>query len=241
MKKISWFWVTICSFLAISLVVSWLQFGKVTPTNDILTKQEAQKLVQDRYQGTVSQIKLAAQQYDIELKKQNNLYLIKMDAESGKVLSFIQTNTTIQKPDPIPNKELSVEEIKTIVLTNVNGSIKSIEKIENNQEPFYKVIVSEADNLTTITIDAISGEILASTTSTINETPKTLTVEEAGQIALKQIQGSIDDIWLETKNEQTYYLVEVETPEDREAIVQIHAITGEVLSITRDDHKEDDD
>lgn len=218
-----------------------MQFGKLSPAADMLTKQEAEKLIQNRYQGTVSQIKLTAQQYHIEMQKQDKLYLIKMDPASGKVLSFTLTSPATEKPAPEPVKELSESEIKTIILSAVKGSIASIERIENNQAPIYKAVVTEADKQTNITVDAISGKILSSNTAVINEPPKTLTEQEAGNIALKQIPGTIDDILLETKHEQTYFLVEIETQDDREAIVQIHAITGQVLSITWDDHGDNND
>ena len=41
MKKISWFWIAICSLLIIIVFVSWQQVGKLTPSAEILTEQEA--------------------------------------------------------------------------------------------------------------------------------------------------------------------------------------------------------
>lgn len=240
MKKISWFWVAICSLITIIIIVSWQQFGKLTPSADLLTKQEVQTLIQERYQGKISQIQFESQQYHIEIEKQNNLYLIIIDAESGKVISFVQTGNTSSNPPETSKVELTEEEIKQIVLAKVNGTITSLEKIENNQEPFYKAIVKDAEKQTTITVDAVSGTILSTDSSTIVEPPKRLTETEAAQIAVTQVQGEVDDIWLETKNDQTYYLVELETKDDREAVVQIHAITGEVMSVTWDDHSNKD-
>jgi uncharacterized membrane protein YkoI len=197
MKKISWFWVAICSIILVIVFVSFQQFGKLTPSADMLTEKEAEKLVKERYQGNISSIKLANQQYHIELEKQNHLYSVKLDSSSGKVLSFTQTGTgtatgtTTTKPTPA-------------------------------QTPPQQEEVKE-------------------------ETPKRLTDKEAVEIAVTQVQGEVDDIWLETENNQTYYLIKIETNDDREATVQIHAITGDVMSVAWDDHKskqkenEDDD
>jgi uncharacterized membrane protein YkoI len=184
MKKVSWFWVVICSFLIIIVFISWQQFGKLRPSADILTEQDAQKLVQERYHGRVSLIKLTSQQYHIELEKQNQLYIITLEAESGKVLSFTKSETITSTPTPVPTP---------------------------TPEP---------------------------SPTAINEPPKRLTEPEAVKIAITQVQGDVDDIWLETENNQTYYFVKIETNDDREAIVQIHAITGEVMSVTWDDHKD---
>lgn len=252
MKKISWFWLAICSIIFVIVVVSFQQFGKLTPSADMLTEEEAEKLVNERYQGRVSSIKLANQQYHIELVKQNHLYTIKLDSSSGKVLSFTQTDTETSKPTPSqspPKKvELTEEKIKEIIRSLVvNGTIASLEKVDNGSDSFYKAIVNDIENQTTITVDAVSGTVLSSTSISINQPPKTLTEKEAVEIARTQVQGEVDDIWLETENNQTYYLIKIETNDDREATVQIHAITGDVMSVAWDDHenkhkeKDDDD
>ncbi|WP_313470607.1 PepSY domain-containing protein [Lysinibacillus sp.] len=54
------------------------------------------------------------------------------------------------------------------------------------------------------------------------------------QIALGQLTGEVDSVDFEETAEGGYYLVEIETQDD-EATFQIHAVSGEVLSITWDD------
>jgi uncharacterized membrane protein YkoI len=174
-------WILLASlFIVVLLFISWQKFGNTNVSAQILTKEEAQKLVQDRYQGTVTQIKRTDEQYDIELEKGDNLYHISLDALSGKVLLFSKKGTKSQSPVP-------------------------------------------------------------STTTPRNDSSKKLTEEEVKEIAKKQVDGAVDHVWLETKGEQTYYLVQIKTKDDREAIVQIHAITGNVMSVTWDDHSSDDD
>jgi uncharacterized membrane protein YkoI len=245
-KRLSWFWVTMCSIIIVIVLVSWQQFGKLSPSAEMLTEQEAQKLVQERYQGEVTLLKLADQQYQIELQKQNKLYVIKLDAKSGKIISFDESNeSTAPQPDPPSKSELPEEELKQIVLNAVNGSLVSFEKIDTNQQPSYKAIVNEADKQTTIIVDATSAAFLSTTSSVINQPPKRLTENEAIIIAKSQVQGEVEEIWLDIEGDQTFYLVKIETIDDREATVQIHAITGDVLSVSWDDHtsdkKEDDD
>jgi len=238
-KKLSWFWVTMCSIIIVIVFVSLPQFGKLSPSADMLTEQEAQKLVQERYQGDVTLLKLADQQYQIELQKQNKLYVIKLDAKSGKILSFDEsTESTAPTPDPPSKVELPEEELKQIVLNAVKGSLVSFEKVDTNQQPSYKAIVKEDDKQTTIIVDAASGAILSTSSSEINQPPKRLTENEAVNIAISQVQGEVDDIWLDTQGDQTFYLVKIETSDDREATVQIHTITGDVI-VSWDDHRSD--
>lgn len=249
MKKISWFWVTICTIIIIIAFESWQQFGKLSPSADMLTEQEAQTLVEKRYQGKVTLLKLDNQQYQIELQKQNQLYVIKLDAKNGKILSFDESETTLSSNGPTSDTPLKVElpeeELKQIVQNTVSGSLVSFEKIDTNQQPSYKAIVNEGEKQTTIIVDAVSGTILSTTSLVINQPPKRLTESEAINIAISQVQGQVDDIWIDTEGDLTYYLVKIETNDDREATVQIHAITGDVMSVRWDDHeskqKEKDD
>nr|WP_263328267.1 PepSY domain-containing protein [Neobacillus sp. Marseille-Q6967] len=247
MKKVPWFWLSILLIFTIILFVSWQQFSKLTPAADFLTEKEAIDLVESRYQGQVSEIKMMDQQYNIELEKQNKLYTINLDAESGKVLKFSEAKATQPTPAPQNKDELTEEEIKKIILTQVNGAITSLEKKLDKQSPYYQAVVDSPDQQTTILVDAVSGNIISSESNKKNEPAKKLKESDAINIALKQVQGEVDNIWLESIDDQTYYLVEIETPDDQEAVIQIHAITGEVFSVTWDDRKheekekEDDD
>ncbi len=220
--------------------ISWQKLGISNASADILSKEDAQNLVLERYQGEIKQITLRSGQYHIELEKQDILYSIKLDALSGNVLSFTKTGTTLPPVNQPPVTTLSEEEIKKIILSAVNGTITSFEKTDNDGKTIYNAVVKEGNNQTSLTVDAISGKILSSNSTTINDTNKKLTEAEAREIAKKQVNGSIDEIWLESDGKQTYYLVEIKTRNEREAIVQIHAITGNVMSVTWDDHSDDD-
>jgi uncharacterized membrane protein YkoI len=65
--------------------------------------------------------------------------------------------------------------------------------------------------------------------------PTIITEDEAISIALQNVNGEFDDIKLKQSGDLTYYLVEIETDDRKEATVQIHAISGELLSISWDD------
>lgn len=67
-----------------------------------------------------------------------------------------------------------------------------------------------------------------------------LTEEQAVELALKEVSGTIEDIDFEDSEQGGFYLIEVEQPgqgdeDGQEATVQIQAITGEILSIVWDD------
>lgn len=238
MKKNTGLWMILSSLIFVFLVYfSWQKFGATNASAEILSKQAAQKLVQDRYQGAVIQIQLADRQYHIEFEKEQTVYNIDLDAVNGKVLSFTKKGTNSQPSVHL----LSEDELRKIILTVANGTITSLEKLGNEGNTLYNAVVKEGNKQTSLTVDAITGKILSSNATTINESSKKLTETEAKEIAKKQVNGVVDQIWLETNEKQTFYLVEIETQDDKEAIVQIHAITGNVMSVSWDDHSNDDD
>lgn len=67
------------------------------------------------------------------------------------------------------------------------------------------------------------------------EPVKQISEAEAISIALTKVKGEVDDVDLEQSGGESYYLVSIETVNGEEGTVQIHAITGEVMSITWDD------
>jgi uncharacterized membrane protein YkoI len=242
MMKKKWTGIAIIFLLIVIVFFAWQKYSNINASADILSKQDARTLIQDRYPGTVKQISLVGQQYHIDLATKDVLYKIKLDALDGKVISFSK-NAAVMPPaaNPKPVTILPEEDIKKIILAAANGTITSFQKTESNGKIIYKAVVKETNKQTTMTVDATTGKILTSTPMTISETPKRLTEAQAADIAKKQVSGAVEHIWLETKGSQTYYLVEIETADDREAIVQVHAITGNVMSVTWDDHGKDDD
>ncbi|WP_052455691.1 PepSY domain-containing protein [Bhargavaea cecembensis] len=61
-----------------------------------------------------------------------------------------------------------------------------------------------------------------------------LTENEAAVIALREVRGELDDVDYEESDDGGYYIVEIEAG-DMDAEVQIHAITGRVMSVLWDD------
>lgn len=71
-------------------------------------------------------------------------------------------------------------------------------------------------------------------TPTTEQKPILLTAQQVISIALTQFTGEIEDVDFENSADGGYYLVEIDTVEE-EVTVQIHAITGKVLSVSFDE------
>ncbi|MEH7418628.1 PepSY domain-containing protein [Neobacillus drentensis] len=227
MKKKSWIWIFVLFLLSLTVMITIHQLTSSSGAKH-LTTVEAQNLVQNRYQGTVTQIRLTNDQYVIQLKKENRIYKIILDANTAEIVSMEKL------ADQTPQQILTETEVRALISKKTKGTITSIKKEKQDGKEIYLVSVNEGTNLTTFIVDSVTGTI--STSSTVKtEPPKKLTEAEAVKLALQQVDGTVDEISFETKNNQPYYFVKVKAKDKQEAIVQVHAIKGTVVSITWDD------
>lgn len=238
---------------AVVLVILFFLIGKVfTPDSSSaseLTEQEAKGIAQQRYSGTVKGISQKSDQYIIELERETGIYELQINSNTGKISSLKRLNEEIQSKDdaktesePLPKVEtLSEEQIKELALKQVNGKIDSLQLVKEGDQQVYQVIVSNQTAKNKLFLDAYTGDVLNKESSAIEVAPKRLTEAEAKNAALKEVPGTVDDIEAKNVNGMTYYLVEIETNDDREATVEINAITGQINSLTWDDDDGDDD
>lgn len=216
-----------------------------------LTEQQARETVLHRYAGEITEIKQDENRYIVDLMLDTGRYEIQINAENGDVLSIVhlEPNDAIDE-----NVALTREQVESIVQNHATGTIASIDKVTDEAlGEYYRAVLRTDEQETVVTVDPFSGDILSSSTSVINnppsndgttepksppaveQPPRLLTETEAANIALQHIPGELDDVDLEQSHGVGYYLVEIELEDDREATVQIHAITGEIMSVTWDD------
>ena len=165
-----------------------------------------------------------------------------MDSSNGSILSIQQISKSGEKEHAI----LSRDTVKEKLLSETGGKLLFLELITKEDQDIYKAKVKTDTERTLFEIDPYTGEVLSRQTITIDqeddeedeeeENQKFLAEEEVEKIALSEVAGEVDDT--ELRGEDTnhpYYLVEIETDDDKEAVIQIHAITGKVQSVTWDD------
>ena len=238
---------------AVVLVILFFLIGKVfTPDSSLaseLTEQEAKEIAQERYSGTVKGISQKADQYIIELERETGIYELQINANTGEVSSLKRLKEAIQKKEDteteserLPKVEtLSEEQIKELALKQVNGKIDSLQLVKEGEQQVYQVIVSDQTAKNKLSLDAYTGDVLKKESSAIEVAPKRLTEEQANNAALKEVPGTVDNLEAKNVNGITYYLVEIEANDGREATVEINAITGKINTLTWDDDDEEDD
>lgn len=113
------------------------------------------------------------------------------------------------------------------------GEINSIKRLENvvpdeiqpDDVPIQEPDVDEPHKNPTPDNDKVSSSLVSS--------------DEAIALSLKQVPGTVQEIEFRGKDTGRYYLVEIDTDDGREAVVQVNGISGAIMSVTWDDEADD--
>lgn len=139
------------------------------------------------------------------------------------------------KPEPLSHAELA-ERIQVIY------DVKPTYIAEQQDRAIFRF---KKDGITyNITVDELDGHVeklvkIAGTYSVPEKQQddsmtKMLTDDEAIAIAHKELAGSVEALSYRSTSDGGYYLIDIDG-DDAEATFQIHALSGEILSITWDD------
>lgn len=227
--------------LAVTVFVVWvIQDRFFSP--DELTVDEATKKIETLYGGSVESFDEKDDIFYMAFEKNNETYELQIDAETGNILSL---NKTVAKTESNSNKTMKTkQEIRTLLNSQNNGTIQSITFQNDDENPQYIVEITEQERLKTLVVNAITGAIISENIKKQNaqsDTSVVITSDEAKQIALSQLNGTVEYIAYEESSDGGYYLVEIDGDNEEETF-QIHAVSGKILSVTqRDDDLDDDD
>lgn len=196
-----------------------------------LSEAEAKKVVTDRYSGEIIETTLINDVYKVVFRLETGTYDMRIDRSSGDILEIIRIMVEEEK------KEMSREQIKEVIGEQHKGKIKSLELREEMNQTFYDAVLEDSETKTMMTLNAETGEVVTMKEEELprkQEITSRITEDEAVKIALNTVSGEVDDIDFEKEDGVYYYFIEIEQDDDREAEIQINAITGEVINITWD-------
>lgn len=229
--KRKWLWIGGGILLFVVLFIGGWQWLQPEARAEAMTKEEAQKLVQEKYSGKVISAVLENDQYTVDIERDTGTYKVEIDAKSGEVLSLKRIGKKAEKVEAEPE----VDEPQKEVASNEVEIKQPNEQPKVERQPTPQTSSKKETPQTSTTDARPPAEKPKSEPAKVEEPPKTLTENEAIQIAKGQISGEVDGIELGSVNGIAYYFVEVESGDDQEATIQINAITGEVKSLTWDD------
>lgn len=74
-----------------------------------------------------------------------------------------------------------------------------------------------------------------------SETAPNLTAQDAIEIALKEVPGTVEEVELEDEDGKLVFEIEIVSTDGTETEVEIDAMSGDVLEIESDDDEDDDE
>ncbi|MET3697904.1 uncharacterized membrane protein YkoI [Bacillus oleivorans] len=214
--------------------VVW-QIGQAFTSAEPLTKEDASSLVQEKYNSSIIDISEQSDEFHIKFGTDAGEYAVEISREKGEIRNL----TKLAQQSPATEKVRTEDEIREQIAQQVKGKIEKVEQKQEGENLIYTVVVRSETEITTLKIDAYTGETVDTVTEAIKqpeeEPAKRLTESEAVEIALQRVSGKVDDIELEQSGGTIYYLIEIEREEEEDATVQVNALSGEVMSVTWED------
>lgn len=210
---------------------------KLTSEEETVTKEEIQSRIEQMYGGSVSNLIRKKDRYIAQINRQDGLYEIVTDTSKGDIISITLLEQAAKQQLPIKTKD----DIKLIVSSEYEGTIERMVLSSETEQPFYAVDIAKDETLITLTIDALTGSILDSKKKQTTAEQALISKDQAIIKAKTQLTGEVQYITYEETSDGGYYLIEIESEDDREAVIQVHGVSGEILSVTWDDQDDDED
>lgn len=213
----------IVMLVAVMIIVNavWSPFSRSTSA---MSMDEVVEEVLSQYPGgEITKTALDGGVYRLELQSATGTYEMTVDTRQGDIVSIEQRDKTAVKPDPEPGGPREPDQP-----TEPNPGNPPSEPAANGDK-------GAAEGAADGAADGESGNGSGS-----SEPPATMiTKEYAIKLSLEKVPGTVEDVEYRESKSSRYYLVEIERADGREATIQVHAITGKIMTVTWDD--EDDD
>ena len=198
--------------------------------NPTITAEQAAFMVVQQYGGEVIGTEFEDAAYVVKLRTEAGLYNVTVPS-SGERIAAITRVGDAQEEVLDEDAQIAIDEPSSTDDKPSSSNDEPSSPMDVNEEtvdstPQSTPTEKDADNNATSTPPPAEALILSE--------------QKAKDIALQQVSGDVDDIELKQSGDSRYYLVEIETNEDKDAVIQVNAVTGKVMSITWDEDEEDD-
>lgn len=209
--------------------VAFLIFQSSPSTTEAtMTRQEAEKIAQDQFQGEVVSVEFDDGRYEIEIETADAHYELKIDAETGKIVKLEEDRSRQQV-----TQKSEVEEKKADGLDTADQTVDLDTKEDVNEKDKKETVKKEEPKAETkeepkkVVVQTEKKEAKKTETSK----NVILTSAEASKIAHGQVaNGTITEIELDSDDGQRYYEIEMYT-DTQEVEIEIDAYTGKVIMI----------
>lgn len=218
----------------IVLIIGVIFIQGLFSKDEQMTKEEVEQQLVLMYGGTVEDLTFQDEIYSAEITRSGGIYSAKVNATNGQVLGM----TLIEKIEEEAPKLLSEQEVKDMIGEKYHNDVEGLTLNEEGETPTYEVEVAKNQTLLKVIVNAQTGEVMKEEEQPSSTKNTLITREEAIEIALGQLYGEVEYVKFIDNEDGGYYLVEIEQDrddDDIEAVFQIHAITGKIMTIEWDD------
>lgn len=191
-----------------------------TKTRSSITLEEAQKIALNKVNGEIIKQSQDHDDYEFKIKKDSYIYEIEINKSNGHIDDFDKEKIKNQS-------SLSKKEARKLALQKVNGKIVK----ENIDEDEYEFEIQQGKYIYEVKVYMNSKKVVIEDKEYIKADVK-ISKEQAKQIALKQVNGTIKDVKLD--REDCEYSIEITNKQGKYEIT-INANNGNVLEIEKDD------
>ncbi|WP_432353914.1 PepSY domain-containing protein [Sporosarcina sp. A2] len=242
------------SLVLLVVIASMFYMKSIVSHADTIPSDMIKNQLEMMYNGEVNDLLLNNDIYGAKLVRKELVYELRVDGETGKVLSMVlekpsaervakekllaekaekaekeKGETSVKKPEPLPAQPVKQEpEVQPEVPKPAPVQPQAQPEPKPQPRPEPKPQPKPQQNPQTkppVSKPAPQKTVM-------------LTEQQAVQIALRQLNGEVDDVDFVNTSDGGYYLVEIEIDVDDgpdEATYQIHAISGKIMSVTWDD------
>lgn len=172
----------VSGLIVIGVLLAAVQFS-ATPASAYLSKEEAEEKVTAKFPGEIVEFELDDNEklYEVEIEKENREFELKVDAETGEIISLEEKERKTSK-EPTTDREEANNKVTTVALSDNKG------KNSNDHD-------NQSDN---------------KHTSKSSES-KLISAEEVQSIATKEYPGIVKELELDEDDGQYYYELEIRT------------------------------
>ncbi|MGN8645944.1 PepSY domain-containing protein [Gracilibacillus sp. HCP3S3_G5_1] len=176
------FFMIVSGLIVIGVLLAAVQFS-ATPASAYLSKEEAEEKVTAKFPGEIVEFELDDNEklYEVEIEKENREFELKVDAETGEIISLEEKERKTSK-EPTTDREEANNKVTTVALSDNKG------KNSNDHD-------NQSDN---------------KHTSKSSES-KLISAEEVQSIATKEYPGIVKELELDEDDGQYYYELEIRT------------------------------
>jgi|GEM_PF-1109681 len=228
-----WRWILGSSVLVIAVIVTTLTWKPWAGKAELLTGEAVEVALLAQYPGIVNSNVKLEDVYLMELQTDQGLYTVEVGAYSGEVVTLQQLQVFTEEDDS------SVDQGSTVEPTPSSKPTPSSNPADP-PEPTPSSVPNSSNGAGTGQGSSNVDGDKDNDSKPNKEAATLLTSDKAGTLAAAHIKGEVEDISLKTaKDGKKFYLVEIDVNDGRDAVVQVNAISGAIMSVVWE--KDDDD